>query len=310
MMRAKLAGIFPSMLICACLHGALAVAAETEASERPTIPSEQDASVFGKFFGVSADEMTSRMRQIPWAFYGRMKTRTQELVVASNTPEIASPDVYVTRFINGETLQEFALDDSHEKHLSVVASGLEFYENLSADKTPKPYSEHSKREFAFLPQTVATPLSIISQAFPAGPRGIHDGETETTFPYQLTWGAGEEVMAKLVARRVNSHLIVISIEVPSKNVAYSAEVEWDSELSEPLPDSMSLVDWRLQSGKSFATLGEARSAKNSRVKRKQLRFNSNAVPMAPPCLLFLRETPARATGRGTARSRGSRAAAR
>ncbi len=309
-MQAKLAGIFPSVLMCACLHGVLAVAAETEASERPKILSEQDASGFGRFYGVSADEMTRRMRQIPWAYYGRLKTRTQELVVASNTPEIASPDVYVTRFVNGETLEELALDDTREKHLSVVASGLEFYENLSADATPKPYSDESRREFAYLSNTVAIPLSIISQAFPSGPSGIHDGETETTFPYQLTWGAYEEVMAKLVARRVNSHLIVMSIDVPSKNVAYSAEVEWDSELSDALPDSMSLVDWRLLSGKSFATLGEARKARNARAKGRRLRFKSTAGPIAPPCLLFLKETPARATGRGTAPSRGSRAAAR
>lgn len=310
-MRAKLAGIFPSLLMCAWLHGALAVAAEP--STRPEVLAEQGAAGFGKFYGVPADEMAGRMRQLPWAYYGRMTTRTQEVVVASNERLPAPPDVYVTRFSNGETLEEFALDELHERHLSVAASGLEFYENLSTDKIPKPYSDESREVFSRWVYSVATPLAIIGHAFPQGPSDVRDGVTETTFPYHLTWGHYEEVMAKVVAKRINSHLIAFSIDVPSNGVAYSAELEWDSELGEALPDSMSLLDWRLKSGLSFATLGEARRAPPPASRKYadgKRRGSSKATPAEPPCLLIARRTPAPATGRGTAPSRGSRVAAR
>ncbi|PHV04384.1 hypothetical protein CSQ96_26075 [Janthinobacterium sp. BJB412] len=267
--------------------------AAAEPSELPNILAEQGAAGFGKFYGVSAEEMEKGMRQAPWAYYGRVQTRTQEVIVESNTPLPVPPDVYVTRFINGEILEEFSLYDLYERHLYVAASGRDFYENLSADKTPKPYSDESKGAFFRLAHSVGTPLAIISHAFPTGQGGIHDEVVETTFPYHLTWGQYEEVMAKVVARRINSHSIVFSIDVPSKNVAYSAEVEWDSELREALPDTMQMVDWRQASGKSFATLGDARRATSTSTSTstkhrggKRSRVNSKASPTAPPCLLF------------------------
>ncbi|MES2076423.1 MAG: hypothetical protein V4462_12480 [Pseudomonadota bacterium] len=286
-MSAKLAILFSSMLIgtfCCSLQTAAA-----EPSELPNILVEQGAAGFGKFYGVSAEEMEERMRQTPWAYYGRVQTRTQEVLVESNEPLPAPPDVSVKRFINGEILEEFSLYDLHERHLYVAASGRDFYEYLSTDKTRKPYSDESQGTFFRSLHSVGTSLAIISQAFPTGQGAIHDEVLETTFPFHLTWGQYEEVMAKVVARRINSHAIVFSIDVPSKNVAYSAEVEWDSALREALPDTTPMADWRQASGKSFATLGDARRATSTSNKHrggKRSSVNSKAGPIAPPCLLF------------------------
>jgi hypothetical protein len=156
--------------------------------------------------------------------------------------------IRLIRYANGESMLEVETPSGTKQHLTVLPSGVALYSGLTDDESPK---AGARNPFMFLDMVFTYPFTALQLVYPAGPASVPQEARDT--PVTLEKHPGTLTVSRLSPYQIRFRLVL------HDDSKLMLDGIWDGRLREPLPNSLSIANWRHELMNSFATLRDARS---------------------------------------------------